>query len=414
MSWWSKLFGAKPAAVERPPGPRASWLPADKNRFGVPVLDLFSVTGNLVSTARDPQEAALSVSWNAKLVADLALDVANPESRACDLRYTADPDLPDGWLFTPSVMEQKWAIAYRDRSIYMIRSWTGEVKAIGRTRRDHDCLVIDRIELAGDALHVFGDSVETFDWLIRTHALGDLAPLPVDAQGAALLEGVPLSVFSQFGNVAACAATRWSPPPQSRPLRAIGDLTTAARTAQEARLSALVAAGASLDARCPVKGFTALHMAIVQRSVPIVKRLLELGADPNVLADRDTSALITAIVYRAPLEILDLLAKHGAVATTPNADRFGLLHVIAETDHAEYLPWALARGLDLEAHTRHGYTPLHTAAALGHVATLRALLAAGADRSAKSASGQTARDVAIEEAKPASLKALDSHRGVRG
>jgi len=350
------------------------------------------------------------MSWSAKLVVDLALDAAPTASRVCELRYTADPDLPDGWLFTPSAMEQKWAIAYRDRSIYMIRSWTGEVKAIGRTRRDHDCLVVDRIDFAGDALQVFGDPVDTFDWLIRTHAVGDLAPLPVDTQGAAMLEGVPRSVFSLFGNVAACAATRWSPPPQRRPLRSIGDLTTAARTEQEARIAALAAAGVSLDARSPVKGFTALHMAIVQGSVPIVKRLLALGADPNALADRDTSALITAIVYRAPLEILDLLADHGAVVTTANADRFGLLHVIAETDHAEYLPWALARGLDLEAHTRHGYTPLHTAAALGHAVTLRALLAAGADRSARSASGQTARDVAVEEAKPASLKALDAHR----
>jgi len=408
MSWWSKLFGAKPPAKPAP-GPRASWLAADKNRFGVPVLDLFSVTGSLISTTRDPKTAALSMSWNAKLVVDLVLDAATAESLACELGYAAEPDLPDGWLFTPSAMEQKWAIAYRDRSIYMISSWTGTVKAIGRTRRDHDRLIIDRIELADDTLKVFGDAIETFDWLIRTHVLGDRAPLPVSAQGIAMLEAAPLSVFSVFGNVAGYAAPRWSPPPQVRPLRSNGDITTAARTEQEARIPALAAAGASLDSRSPLKGFTAIHMAIVQRSVAIVTRLLELGADPNVLADRDTSALITAVVYRAPLQILDLLAKHGAIATTSNADGFSLIHVVAETDHVEYLPWAIAHGLDLEAHTRHGFTPLQTAAALGHVAAVRALLAAGADRLAKSTSGKTARDVALEEGRPASVKALDAH-----
>lgn len=102
----------------------------------------------------------------------------------------------------------------------------------------------------------------------------------------------------------------------------------------------------------------------------------------------------------------DLLAKHGAVVT-PNADGFGLLHAIAETDHAEYLEWALARGQDLEARTKHGHTPLQVAAGLGHLAALRALLAAGADRAAKDPQGRTARDIAVAENKPAAVAALD-------
>jgi ankyrin repeat protein len=135
--------------------------------------------------------------------------------------------------------------------------------------------------------------------------------------------------------------------------------------------------------------------------------LLELGANPNVLADRGMCVLITAVAHRAPMEMLELLAKRSAVAT-PNAEGFGLLHAIAETDHAEYVAWGLARGLDLEGRTRHGHTPLHVAAALGHVAALRALLAAGADREAKDPHGRTARDIAIAENKPASVSELDS------
>ena len=425
MSWWSKLLGQKPPAetlpaklppVEtlpvKPPaareaGPRAQWIPADKNRFGVPVLDLISITGSLLSTSTDPQRAAMAVSWRSTFVAELAIDVAVKQSVPCQLRYAVDRDLPDGFLFAPDAMEQKWAIVYRDQAIYMIRSWTAEVKAVGRARRDGDELVVERLDLVDDALRTFGDPVETFDWMIRAHALDERLPLPVSPEGAALLEAGPLSVMGVFGHVAGCAATRWAPPSQLRPLRSCGDLSTAVRGGHEARVLALAATGVPLDARAPVMGLTALHIAAINGSIPLVKRLLELGANPNVLGDRDASVLITAVVHSAPLEVLDLLVQHGAAPATPNADGFGMLHAIAETDHAQYLPWAIAQRLDLEARTRHGYTPLHIAAALGHVAALRALIAAGADRRARSPTGQTAHDIAVAEGKPAAAKSLE-------
>ncbi|HEX8107597.1 MAG TPA: ankyrin repeat domain-containing protein, partial [Kofleriaceae bacterium] len=380
MSWWSKIFGKEPPKPRE--APRAVWVPADQNRHGVPVLDLFAVTGQLLSTTSDPKNAATAISWASKLVADLELTLTPAESLACELRYPAEHDLPDGWLYVPSQMEEKWAIAYRGAAIYLIRSWTGDVKAAGRVRRDGDEIVVECVELSDGMLRMFGDPIETFDWILRAHALGQQVPLPIASDTAPMLEAAPLSVFSPFGHVAKCAATSWSPPPPQRPLRSTGDVVTAVREEDEARLRALVAGGASLGARSAVLGYTALHVAVVKGSVALTRLLLELGADPNVLADRDACVLITAVVHRAPIEVLELLAKHGAIAT-PNADGFGLLHAIAETDRPEYLEWGLARGLDLEARTKHGHTPLQVAAGLGHVAALRALLAAGADRAAK-------------------------------
>ncbi|HEY6177935.1 MAG TPA: ankyrin repeat domain-containing protein [Kofleriaceae bacterium] len=414
MSWWSKLFSRKasePSEPPEPPGrreePRAKWLPADQNRFGVPVLDLIAVTGKLISTSTDPQRAAMAVSWTSKFVADLAPEFASAESLACELRYPAERDLPDGWLFAPSQMEQKWAIAYRDEAIYLMRSWTGVVSAVGRARRDGDEIVVERVERVDDTLSMLGDSIEIFDWILRAHALGQQVPLPIAGDAVPMLEAEPLRAFSLFGHIATCAATSWSPPPPPRALRSTSDVVTAVRNEDEARVRALVAGGASLDARSAVAGYTALHVAAIRGSVAMTQLLLELGANPNVLADRGMCVLITAVAHRAPMEMLELLAKRSAVAT-PNAEGFGLLHAIAETDHAEYLAWGLARGLDLEGRTRHGHTPLHVAAALGHVAALRALLAAGADREAKDPHGRTARDIAIAENKPASVSELDS------
>ena len=415
MSWWSKIFGSKPAETrppaskppERPEGPRAAWLPADKNRFGVPIIDLISVTGKMLSASSNPQSAATAMSWASKPVADLELACEPVESLPCELRYPAARDLPDGWLFQPAKMEEKWAIAYRGGAIYMLRSWTGMVGAVGRTRRDGDDLVVERVDRLEDTLRIFGDPVETFDWILRAHALGQELPLPIAKDAAGMLESVPLSVFGPFGHVATCAATSWAPPPPPRPLRTNGDAMIAVRNDDQARLRALVASGVSLDARSMVAGYTPLHLAAFKGSVPLTRLLLELGADPNVLADRAMCALIVAVVNRAPLEVLELLAGHGAVAA-PNVDGFGLVHAIAETDHVEYLAWAVARGLDLEARTRNGHTPLHIAAGLGHVEALRALLAAGADRAARDSEGKTPRDVAVAEDKPAAVAALDA------
>lgn len=410
MAWRPKWLQSKSPAAPVPAAParRAVWIAAERNRFGVPVLDLLSITGELISTTTDPDVAARAVAWDGKLVADLPLAFTCRDSLACDLAYTTERDLPDGWLYTPEAMEQKWAFAYRDGAIYAIRSWTGEVKAVARTRRAGERLIVERLELADDALGIFGPPIATFDWLIRSHALRERLPLPVEPEGAAMLEGVPLSVFGPFGHVAACAAIGWAPPPQMRPLRSTGDLTTAARIGRPDLVAALAAAGVPLDARSPVGGFTALHLAVIRGDTDLVERLLALGADPNVLADGAAAALTTAVVHRAPLPILDLLVLHGAIPTTANADSFNMIHAIAETGHSTYLPWALAHGVDLEARTRHGHTPLHIAAALGHVAALRALLASGADRTATDPDGRTARDVARAENKPESLAVFDA------
>lgn len=41
-------------------------------------------------------------------------------------------------------------------------------------------------------------------------------------------------------------------------------------------------------------GFTALHVDAAKGNLALTKQLLELGADPSVLADRNASVLITA------------------------------------------------------------------------------------------------------------------------
>jgi hypothetical protein len=410
--WFGGKRGEEVAPKPAPTSDPAKWLPADALPFGVPVLDLIRVTGEITSFSKDPKEAQMSLSWDAKTVDNLRT-IGEPRERfSCDLRYQADEDLPDGWLFTPSQMEQKWVIGYRRQQIVLVRSWTGDVTAVADTRREGNELVVYSLQVKDESLSVFGDTIETFDWTLRSHALGQILPLPVSEDAAKLLESVPLSVFSYFGNVAKCAATTWEPLKWSAarpvpPLRATSALVTAVNMLEHRTIARLAAAGCSLNARGHVGGYTALHVAAIKKSLPLVKQLLELGADPNILADKSASVLITALVHKCPLEMLELLATDGADPSICNKDGFGALHALAEVDYPEPLGWLLSKGLDIEQRTGNGHTPLQIAAALGHIAALNALLKAGADPSAKAASGETARDIAVSEGKKESLAALD-------
>jgi hypothetical protein len=416
MSWldkFSKWLGGSPPKHAASTSATAKWLAADATPFGVPVLDLISVTGGMISTTKVAKEAEMSISWDGKTVDDLGTISEPFETIACGLRYIADVDLPDGWLFTPSKMEQKWVIGYRRRQILLARSWTGEVKAVADTEREGTELVIERLHVTDSSLSVFGDTIQVFDWTLRSHALGQILPLPVSEDAAKLLESVPLSVFSHFGNVAQCAATSWEPAKWMAarpvpPLRATSAIITAVRLEKHDTIASLAAAGHSLNARSPIGGYTALHVAAIKKSLPLTRQLLELGAVPNILADRNASVLITAIVQKCPIELLELLATHGADASVCNKDGFGALHALAEIDYPEPLAWLLSKGLDIEQQTHNGHSPLQIAAALGHVAALKALLEAGADPSALSAAGETARDIAVVEGKNESVTALDA------
>ncbi|MFZ5890589.1 MAG: ankyrin repeat domain-containing protein [Myxococcota bacterium] len=414
MSWWDKLKAL--LADEKPNGgksseimkQRAKWLDASETSFGVPVLDLISVTGGMISTSQDMSAAAMAISWSSKTVADLPRDVEPAESIACDLRYPIEPELPDGFLYTPAEMEQKYVIGYREHRILLARSWTGNVQATAETRRTGDQLIIERLHLMDDTLKVFGDPVQTFDWILRSHALDQVLPLPVSDEAAKMLEAMPLSVFSHFGNIARCAATSWNPTPPARPLRSFSAVLTAVRCEQPEEVARLVAAGHSVNTRAPAGGYTPLHIAAGKGNLALTRQLLDLGADPNLLAERDASALVTALVHKAPLAVLELLIARGADPKLVNIDGFGALHALAEIDHTEPLRLFLSQGLHLEQRTHRGYTPLHIAAALGHIAALNALLQAGADPDAHSNDGQTARDIAISQSKNESVAALDA------
>jgi hypothetical protein len=407
-----KLDGSPgPAPASGPPPeapPAARWRDAADNRFGVAVLDLTPITQTMLSATKDPAVAARAVSWGKSTGAELddaALRAVAPIS--CALRYPAASVLPDGLLFTPSRMEEKWVIAFRRGAVLAARSWTGIVEAVGETRRDGDELVVHALHLAETtALRSFGDPVQAFDWLLRSHALGQMLPLPAEDDALRMLEAVPLAVFAPFGSKALCAARGWAPPTPQRPLRSDGALVIAVRAGDVAHVRALCAAGEPVDAPTTCAGYTALSLAMVRGDIVMVRALLDLGADPGARSDGGNFPLGHGIVHKAPIEALEALVSRGADVRAVNDDGFGALHAAAEVGHAAVVPWLLGNGLDIEARTGRGHTALQIACALGHVDAATALLDAGADAGA-GPPGATAREIAEGEGKADVVALLD-------
>ena len=133
-------------------------------------------------------------------------------------------------------------------------------------------------------------------------------------------------------------------------------------------MRALIHAGARLNTQ-NYMGETALRLAVDTESMPAVKCLLAMGADPNLADWKGWTPLMNAT---SP-EMAHLLVSHGA---------------------------------NVKAVTREGATALIVAAQFGTPATVKALLADGADPLVHLSNGKTALDVALDGGKAKNAKLL--------
>jgi hypothetical protein len=409
--WWKKLFGKRSKGGdpgERPipqggavPPEKAKWLAADDpgNPFGVELLDLM-VTQQLSATSSDRAVAERAISWGASTGADL--DIAPALERPaveCEIRLPIDRSLPDGLLFSPSSMDEKWVIAWWRGKVVAARSWTGTVDAVADARIDGATLVLERIRAVEESvLSAYGALPQTFEWLLRCHALKEKLPFPANEAGASMFQNAPVSAFSAFGDVIFCATRSWLPPPTSLPLRSDGRIIRAARAGSVKEIERALAAGEDIDAPGTFAGYTALHVAVVRGDASLIDRLVALGADPNRRTDKGMFALGIAIVHKASPEVFAALERGGVDLFAANDDGFNALHAACEVGNAWAVRWLVERGLTLEPRTKRGHTPLQIACALGHLKAVQAMVELGADVDASSPDG-VALEIATRQGK---------------
>ncbi len=381
MAWWNrKKPGALPA---EPDGPKAQWLDASDpgNPFGVPLISLMEILA-LTSTSKDATVAAKAVSWQPGEQGRLNYEVTGRRF-PCDLAYPCPPSLPDGFLFRPRAMEDKLVLGWQGGHLAVARSWTGETIAVASGTVENGTLKLHSIQGEDGALDTLGDPAATLDWIVRSHALDERLPLPVDEDGAALLLETPLVGMSLYGHRLFCAATSGAPEPPQRRVGSDGALIAAVAGGDLAAAQALLESGASLSTCASIEETPPLHLALELGHHELARALAEHArAHPPAIDATSRSgatALIAAIVHGADASIVTAICEAGVDVSAANGDGFQAIHACAEVDAEAAIPIVVSAGAQLEARTARGFTPLHIAAGLGHERAARRLVAAGAD-----------------------------------
>ena len=124
---------------------------------------------------------------------------------------------------------------------------------------------------------------------------------------------------------------------------------------------------------------TPLSLGCTNRSAVLVELLLKAGANPNTpIATGETPMMTCAGSGSA--DAVRMLIAHGADvnAKEPAQNQTALMWAAAE-HHPSVVRTLVEAGVDLQAHTRNGFTALHFAAREGDLESTRLLLAAGVD-----------------------------------
>lgn len=146
--------------------------------------------------------------------------------------------------------------------------------------------------------------------------------------------------------------------------------------ADAGKLKFLISKGAQVDAKT-VEGRTTLYLAAMQPTgAPIVKLLLEAGADPNGRTLTGLTPLFPAVT--ASLESAQLLLAKGADPNAKSATGSTALMAAAPRSPRS-VALLVAKGVDVNARTKRGETALANAANRGNLESVRLLLEKGAD-----------------------------------
>jgi ankyrin repeat protein/truncated hemoglobin YjbI len=124
------------------------------------------------------------------------------------------------------------------------------------------------------------------------------------------------------------------------------------------RVTVLLDYGANLDDRGRY-GLTALHYAVRGGKLPLIKLLLERGADASALDEDGLTPLLHLAKTRSkadPIPVLELLIASGASVDARDETQGTLLMYFARLGKTEPVQWLLAHGADRTARNKSGKT----------------------------------------------------------
>jgi ankyrin repeat protein len=132
-----------------------------------------------------------------------------------------------------------------------------------------------------------------------------------------------------------------------------------------------------------VDGFTALHRAIYNNSAVDVKKLLQDGADTEIIDRSGSYPILIAICKNNP-EIVQLLFEYGAnTETVGHNDQVTPLFFAIDHGYIQIVQTLILHKANVNACTKDGLTPLEYAIIKGNVKIIEMLIAAGANVNVK-------------------------------
>ncbi|MGV3666473.1 MAG: ankyrin repeat domain-containing protein [Leptospira bouyouniensis] len=157
-------------------------------------------------------------------------------------------------------------------------------------------------------------------------------------------------------------------------------------------------------------GFTLLQEAFVRSKYKSCMRLLERGADPNILDANGETAIFklcqdNKLRLQEKTNLMDELIRRGAKVNLQSVNGMSPLHwcsVFGEPSMAKRL---IQAGIDIHIADQNGSTALHEACKFGNSSVLALLLESGAKANVKTLDEKTGRDLAFENLEIADLEA---------
>lgn len=157
-------------------------------------------------------------------------------------------------------------------------------------------------------------------------------------------------------------------------------------------------------------GFTLLQEAFVRSKYKSCMRLLERGANPNILDINAETAIFklcqdNKLRLSEKTSLMDELLKRGANVNLQSINGMSPLHwcsVFGEPSLAKKL---IQAGINIHMADQNGSTALHEACKFGNSSVLALLLESGAKANVKTLDEKTGRDLAFENLEIADLEA---------
>lgn len=320
------------------------WIAPENTPWGIEVLDLRSISQAMLSTSKNPQIAKNAVSYGQE--DSSSFWGQKPESQN---KIDVDFSLPildvlyPGVLFSPSVMEHKWAIFFDGKIIYFVRSWLREVYAIAETEQEDGKMVVKNIQghfVDEEENSEFTEAIAYY--LLMSHALNQLVPVPLPIDLKENTYGAGLWAFTFFGNMGIVGTFDHSI--KILPDRALCSHSLLHLAVAWGDLDAIekyISEGFNIHAFAG-DGLTPIHWALTPTTL---KKLLDLGGNPDARSIEGATPIMNE-VQAGNMEQLQILIDAGADVNAQDDRGFTALHRAAEMGKPDFVEYLLLKGAD--------------------------------------------------------------------